>query len=1101
MILCAIALCIAGRLWAQDSDKNWIITKTAIVENGYSIVDITYFNGLGLPMQTVGVMASPNTYNTVTPIVYDALLRDDAITYLPFEVSVSDEALIPNDIAISEQMIFYENRYGTDAERSFIEKVYESSPLNRVRKQALPGYIKDNEVVYIEFGYRTNDVDEVRWLAVGVNGELICEGCYDAGTLACTVTTDADGHVMQSFTDGRGQTLLNRAFDGDKAIDTYSVYDDYGRLRWVVTPEGSYLLSDSQTFEKTDDFAKRYCYIYTYDDRGRMVEKQLPGREAEYMVYDTGDRLVMSQDGNLRTLKKWIIYHHDDFGRVSAQYIAVDEVSQTIEQFWTRGFIQNLFNAGTPPQIYSSVDSTQLIHRFVYDDYPSEVQSNGLDFRWIEGLTMIDGTSLRYTEMQGSQTYEKLAVLSNDTISGYHERAYYYDYKGRLIQTVERDPEGGILCTSQHYDFVGNVIAQRESYADVNGTINDQIDRTFTYDDRSRLLSETTQVNGGELAVVDYEYDELGRLAERRLGEGSDAVMEQSEYDIRNWLTAKTGDLFDMALGHSYSGNISSWSWQHKDPTVGDGPQNRYVFTYDALSRLTNTNQYVNGEKTRQNVERCLSYDRNGNLLTMIRYDNNEEQSNMTYVYSGNTLISYRNGAIVDHGDSGFTTTIKVPHRLYIYDPNGNITKDYAHALNLSYNNLNLLEKVTRNDTIVAKYSYLADGIKQSALDSAGRGMAYRGSFTYRKEFSDSTDVLSFESTPFGGGRIIGTNNGADSEVLYFLTDHLGSVRVVAKDKSNILERNDYQSFGSRWQTASMPVSDNRHRFNGKEEQTFVGLPWADYGARMYDPERGRWLTQDPKAEDYFNITQYGFCGNNPIVRIDSDGKEWYSYQEEYVDGEGQVRTRTQYKYVNGGMSDREMQEGGYTYLGVTYDAGDMYYSMSGAEIPYIMDIQTVQSKEPRQKRKSNKLVNGLKSTSGLGGTLATAASLYDKPLTFGPKYIKINEGGTLIRNTNRIYTSTSGIANYIGKNIYWLSIGANALGYATGSQSAWETVGNMSINTAIYSIGMKSPQTALVLGFGLMIFTPVPPVTVGNDGPMLIAPDNTRIVKTLPIH
>ena len=82
---------------------------------------------------------------------------------------------MPNSTAISEQRNYYEERYSSDYERSFTEKVYEASPLGRVRKQALPGYMKDYEVLYTEFDYRTNDTDEVRWLAVGVDGELVCE--------------------------------------------------------------------------------------------------------------------------------------------------------------------------------------------------------------------------------------------------------------------------------------------------------------------------------------------------------------------------------------------------------------------------------------------------------------------------------------------------------------------------------------------------------------------------------------------------------------------------------------------------------------------------------------------------------------------------------------------------------------------------------------------------------------------------------------------------------------------------------------------------------------------------------------------------------------
>ena len=677
ILLFAFLLCSAGRIGAQDSGSNWIKTRTAISETGTTITDITYYNGLGLPSQTTNVRASVNGYNIVTPIVYDALLRSDATAYLPFEATYySDEEELPNSTAISEQRNYYEERYSSDYERSFTEKVYEASPLGRVRKQALPGYMKDYEVLYTEFDYRTNDTDEVRWLAVGVDGELVCEGCHDAGTLSCTVTTDPDDHVVQSFTDGLGRTLLSRTFDDDEPIDTYSVYDDYGRLRWVVTPEGSYLLSDSLTVPVDDDFAEKYCYVYTYNDRGLMVEKRMPGREAEYMRYDEGDRLRVSQDGNLRAKKQWISYSYDALGRVQEQSLAVEaELIPIRSQAGVS--IGEPIESVEPPYLGSSVP----LRKYVYDTYPSEVQAAGLDFQSIEGLTATDGESLRYDNATGSLTYEKLAVLANDTITGYHQRACYYDYKGRLIQIVERDTEDGILCTSKRYDFVGNLIAQRESYTRAGKT--DDIDRTFTYDDRGRLLNETTQVNGGEEAVVYYEYDELGRLAARRLGEGTSAIAEQSEYDIRSWLTKKSSELFDMSLGHSYTENITSWQWQHKGDPSGDGPQNRYVFTYDGLSRLANTTQYVNGELNKQNVERFLTYDRNGNLQTFIRYENGSCVSNSTYNYSGNRLVSYCPGTVFEREDVGIGEII-VPKKgivfpltvqLHQYDANVTLQK------------------------------------------------------------------------------------------------------------------------------------------------------------------------------------------------------------------------------------------------------------------------------------------------------------------------------------------------------------------------------------------------------------------------------------------
>jgi hypothetical protein len=108
-------------------------------------------------------------------------------------------------------------------------------------------------------------------------------------------------------------------------------------------------------------------------------------------------------------------------------------------------------------------------------------------------------------------------------------------------------------------------------------------------------------------------------------------------------------------------------------------------------------------------------------------------------------------------------------------------------------------------NTIVAKYSYLADGTKLSAVNADDCGFAYRGSFTYR---ADAGGDRVFESTPFGGGRIVATA-GNDTEIRYFLTDHLESVRVVATDQNNVLERNDYYPFGKRWDSASLPISGN----------------------------------------------------------------------------------------------------------------------------------------------------------------------------------------------------------------------------------------------------------------------------------------------------
>ena len=110
-------------------------------------------------------------------------------------------------------------------------------------------------------------------------------------------------------------------------------------------------------------------------------------------------------------------------------------------------------------------------------------------------------------------------------------------------------------------------------------------------------------------------------------------------------------------------------------------------------------------------------------------------------------------------------------------------------------------------------------------------------------------------------------------EPQYHLTDHLGSVRAVVNASGEILERSDYYPFGLRWEDSSSAISGNRYRYNGKEDQLFVGVPYADYGARMLNKKLGIWHGVDQLAEITPEISPFAFCKNNPIKHVDPDGR------------------------------------------------------------------------------------------------------------------------------------------------------------------------------------------------------------------------------------
>ncbi|EJL65545.1 DUF6443 domain-containing protein [Flavobacterium sp. CF136] len=98
----------------------------------------TYFDGLGRPVQQVQFQQSASGKDIVTPIEYDAFGRQ-LKEYLPFASTQNTSNYIDPATLVPDLITQYKTNYGTINANPFSEKELESSPLNRVLKQAAPG--------------------------------------------------------------------------------------------------------------------------------------------------------------------------------------------------------------------------------------------------------------------------------------------------------------------------------------------------------------------------------------------------------------------------------------------------------------------------------------------------------------------------------------------------------------------------------------------------------------------------------------------------------------------------------------------------------------------------------------------------------------------------------------------------------------------------------------------------------------------------------------------------------------------------------------------------------------------------------------------------
>jgi len=103
-----------------------------------------------------------------------------------------------------------------------------------------------------------------------------------------------------------------------------------------------------------------------------------------------------------------------------------------------------------------------------------------------------------------------------------------------------------------------------------------------------------------------------------------------------------------------------------------------------------------------------------------------------------------------------------------------------------------------------------------------------------------------------------------------FITDQVGSVRLVVDTTGNIAERLDFDEFGNV--LADTAPGTSRIGFAGGMQDPDTGL--THFGARDYAPEVGRWTSRDPFLFAAGNDNLFAYVHSDPINRIDPSGRQ-----------------------------------------------------------------------------------------------------------------------------------------------------------------------------------------------------------------------------------
>jgi RHS repeat-associated protein len=757
--------------------------------------------------------------------------------------------------------------------------------------------------------------------------------------------TDAPFTIFDGTTN-LGTTHLDQEVSPSSFNDAGVAWQDIGIVEILsgslivkLTDDANeYVIADAIRIERVDGSSSGRTTSYEYDLQDRLVKVTAPDPdgagpltppETEY-EYDLAGQLLSMTDPEGRVTS----YQYDALGRL------LTTTQPDPDGAGSLAAPVSAFSYDPVGNLLSTTDPLSHVTSYLYDNLYRRTKTTDAETGETDFTYDAAGQMLSLTDPVGNTTtweYDLLGRVIEETNELNKTRTFKYDAVGNLTERIDRlgrkttwDYDGLYRNTAEKwYDgasLVRTLSFQYDAASQLTAASDPTASYGYSYDNLGRVTTETQDLDGlnpviayestydgdnrrtGLQAFVggkadfknSYTYDNLDRLTSLQqadVSEGSVVADKRidfaynvaGQYESISRFADQAATEFVANTFYSYDGMGRLSKLLHTEDASAPGsgwgtsPLAGYNYTYDAASRITSIESYLDGltdyshDDTNQLTaadhasitDESYTYDENGNR-TGGGYDtdpNNQLASDGTYNYTyddeGNRLTKTK---ISNNTKEEFTWD----HRnrltkVTFKNSGGTVTK----SVDYKYDAFNQLIRRTLDPDGATGSAALVDAIFSWEADQIN--LQFDGinepDLTQRYLWNPTAidQILAVEDV---------TSLASAGTVKWPLTDHLGTARDIASynattDDTSVSNHRVFDSYGK---LISQTNSSFTIAFGFTGVYFDVTTSYNYHRNRWYDLNVGQWISEDPiefAAGDQ-NLRRY--ISNSPTNSIDPSG-------------------------------------------------------------------------------------------------------------------------------------------------------------------------------------------------------------------------------------